>query len=102
MEVCLEESFFGYEDGLPLASPKTGTVGLHRHCLIAQQTVRIDEDYDRQVWELMVALWGKHSDFVEVGKYCVHRRGRSLLFLCCSRRRLNHFVFGCWNCYFLP
>lgn len=62
MEICLKESVFNYDDGLPLLTPKPDTVALHEHCDVEQQTVRLDEDYDRQVWELMVALWGNLSD----------------------------------------
>lgn len=62
MEICLKESIFNYDDGLPLLTPKPDTVALHEHCDVEQQTVRLDEDYDRQVWELMVALWGNLTD----------------------------------------
>ncbi|XP_065225044.1 nuclear pore complex protein Nup98-Nup96 isoform X2 [Planococcus citri] len=62
LDVCLRESVFNFEDGCPILTPKLGTDALHAHCDIEQRISRIDEDYNRQVWELMVALWGNIPD----------------------------------------
>lgn len=60
--ICLQETVFNFEEGCPILTPKLGTDGLHAHCDIEQRISRIDEDYNRQVWELMVALWGNIPD----------------------------------------
>lgn len=58
LKICLQETIFNFEEGCPVLTPKSGTDALHAHCDVEQRVCRIDENYYRQVWELMVALWG--------------------------------------------
>jgi len=69
LDICLKASTFDSEDGVPVLRPLRGVSTLHEHCEMEQQTVRLEENYDRQVWELMVALWGNIPGLDVASKY---------------------------------
>lgn len=69
LELCLQGSTVNREEGFPILIPNSGSYTLHEHCELEQQTVRVEENYDRQVWELMVALWGNVPGINEERKF---------------------------------
>lgn len=54
------------EDDCPLLLPRVGVDALHAHCALADQLSYDQTDalltYNRQVWNLCVALWGSLPD----------------------------------------
>lgn len=69
LDICLRGSTISCDEGFPILRPDSGVTTLHEHCEVEQQTVRLEENYDRQVWELMVALWGNIPSLDDSCKY---------------------------------
>ncbi|XP_075227929.1 nuclear pore complex protein Nup98-96 [Lycorma delicatula] len=60
LDVALNYSIIGEEDGCPVFAPAAGNAALHAHCRVPHS----DPGFE-SIWELCVALWGDLPDSVD-------------------------------------